>query len=182
MTPLALLTLASTTLAADALQSLGLGLGSGEAIVNKIATICRPRYHIASMSNITLSGARYNKERDIAYVRPPYRNMLGNTLHGESIVTTRFLSLSSIPSTEEATTIAKDKSKKWMHALSLDPIIHMNTNDVYASVIGSTDFPYVDSIKSDQTINSGINKRTCFCETNCSVVINAVQVLPVPSP
>ena len=34
--------------------------------------------------------------------------------------------------------------KKWMHALSLEPIVHMSKSDVSAEPEGTTECPYVE--------------------------------------
>jgi hypothetical protein len=39
---------------------------------------------------------------------------------------------------------SKDKNKKWLHALSVEPIVHMSKEDLLAEPTGTTDCPYVE--------------------------------------
>lgn len=50
---------------------------------------------------------------------------------------TRFIGLGKVST-------SKDKMKKWMHALSLEPIVHMSKADVSAEPEGTTECPYVE--------------------------------------
>ena len=50
---------------------------------------------------------------------------------------TRFIGLGKVST-------SKDKTKKWMHALSLEPIVHMSKADVSAEPEGTTECPYVE--------------------------------------
>lgn len=93
-------------------------LGASSSMVATAATIFRPRYHF--------SNARF------FFQRSPYRN---THVSGLSPVT-RFVSLAMINT-------SKDKHMKWLHALSLEPIVYMATKDLVDEPEGTTDSPYV---------------------------------------
>jgi len=94
-------------------------LGLGSPLVVNVATLVRPRYHFSS-------GRCF-------FQRSPYRNAL---MPSSSSVVTRFIGLG--PVTEN-----KEKDKKWLHALSLEPIVYMSARDLGEEPIGTTDSPYV---------------------------------------
>ncbi|CAN0158956.1 unnamed protein product, partial [Ectocarpus fasciculatus] len=70
------------------------------------------------------------------FQRPPYRN------YGSSgcIHTTRFISLGELAAGSAA---PKDKTKKWVHALNLEPIAFMKKDDLSKRSADTTDCPYV---------------------------------------
>ena len=60
-----------------------------------------------------------------------------HTTHtGQPSPCTRFIGLGSVSS-------SKEKNKKWLHALSLEPIVHMSRADLMQIPVGTTDCPYV---------------------------------------
>ena len=61
---------------------------------------------------------------------------------------TRFISLGKVST-------SKDKTKKWLHALSLEPIVHMSKADVSAEPEGTTECPYVEVGSTVQPSSSG---------------------------
>ena len=56
---------------------------------------------------------------------------------GQPSPCTRFIGLGKVST-------SKDKNKKWLHALSLEPIVHMSKEDLTAIPLGTTDCPYVE--------------------------------------
>ena len=106
-------------------------MGLGSAVVADVATIVRPRYH-------------FSAARNVFFQRSPYRNadlaLSGaSSSYGPPPSTapcTRFISLAGVSQ-------SKDKDKKWLHALSLDPIVYMSAADVAVEPPGTTDSPYV---------------------------------------
>lgn len=101
-------------------DSIPIGVGTTE--VSDFATIVRPRYHICS-------------GYDAFYQRPPFKFETKK----EISTCCRFISLAGVNDT-------KDKTRKWMHALSLAPITHMSSseiNELDSSVIANVDCPYV---------------------------------------
>lgn len=104
----------------ELLISSGISFGPSSKFIADMSMLFIPRYHFAIGKNIY-------------FQRPPYTNT------GPSGVThpsTRFIGLAKVSE-------LKDKEKKYLHALSLTPIIHMSNHDVAEIPIGSTDCPYV---------------------------------------
>ena len=56
---------------------------------------------------------------------------------GQISPSTRFIGIGKI-------SISKDKNKKWLHALSLEPIVHMTKEEICAELPSTTDCPYVE--------------------------------------
>ena len=56
---------------------------------------------------------------------------------GQLSPTTRFIGMGKV-------TTSKDKNKKWLHALSLEPIVHMTKEEISAELPSTTDCPYVE--------------------------------------
>lgn len=122
----------------ELLKQSGAGVGIGSPIATQIANICKPRYHIGC-------------GRNAFFQRSPYKNVDPDASDHTSMFRfpcTRFVSLASISD-------SKDKNKKWLHALSLEPIIHMTTADITEQPANTTDNPYV-SINS-KTLSSRPN-------------------------
>jgi RNA recognition motif-containing protein len=120
----------------ELLKSSGVGLGVGSKSVESFTTALRPRYHIAV-------------GRNMFFQRSPYKNISGS--QGQQSPVTRFIGLSKVSN-------SKEKNKKWLHALSIDPIIYMSNNDVADEPIGTTDRPYVEIGKSKDNYNNNNNK------------------------
>ena len=95
-------------------------LGLGSPLVSNVAVLVRPRYH-------------FSVGRGAFFQRSPYRNV---TDPPNVSPVTRFIGLAPVSG-------SKDKNKKWLHALSLDPIVYMNNKDLADEPLGSTDCPYV---------------------------------------
>lgn len=103
--------------------NIGIGVGSREA--SAFAMLVRPRYHF-----VTGMGSFYQ--------RSPYSIPTGRVIGALGINTsTRLLSIGQVSST-------KEKSKKWLHALSIRPIIHLSAAELLETPPGTTDCPYVD--------------------------------------
>ncbi|CAM9931391.1 unnamed protein product [Ectocarpus sp. 6 AP-2014] len=94
----------------------------GSEAVAKLAVAVKPRYHFAASE-----GAFFQ--------RPPYRN------YGSSgcMHTTRFISLGELAAGSAA---PKDKTKKWVHALNLEPIAFMKKDELSKRSADTTDCPY----------------------------------------
>jgi RNA recognition motif-containing protein len=103
----------------DTLKNMG-GMGSGSKSVAEFAAKVIPRYHFAA-----------DKSHNIFYQRPPYSNQTG-----AGVVPTRFISLASVSD-------SKDKDKKWLHALSLEPIIYLSAAALTEVPAGTTDCPFI---------------------------------------
>lgn len=102
--------------------NIGIGVGSREA--SAFAMLVRPRYHF-----VTGMGSFYQ--------RSPYSIPVAGVIGALGINTsTRLLSMGQVSS-------SKDKSKKWLHALSIRPIIHLSAAELLETPPGTTDCPYV---------------------------------------
>ena len=95
-------------------------LGLGSPLVSNVAVLVRPRYH-------------FSVGRGAFFQRSPYRNV---TDPPNVSPVTRFIGLAPVSG-------SKDKNKKWLHALSLDPIVYLDNKDLADESIGTTDSPYV---------------------------------------
>ena len=104
------------------LKGLGIGLGIGSSSIATFATKARPRYHFAS-------------GRNAFFQRSPYRNECSS--NGTPSPCTRFIGLGIVSD-------SKEKDKRWMHALSLEPIVYMNIAEIAECPPGTTDRPYVE--------------------------------------
>ena len=131
----------------DSLRSLQVGLGSGVASAGVCAMSVLPRYHV--------SGGDVHK--NIFYQRPPYIN--SNTGHVAAPVT-RFVSLAHIGTVPAVG--ADAKSVKYVHALSLEPIVHMTNSAICEIPLGSTECPYASGAKTNQCNNDLYRKRSGF--------------------
>ena len=109
-----------------ALRSTGVGLGIGSQEVASFALSVRARYHFAG-------------SRGSFYQRPLYCNPVCVGANGQPQLSpcTRFIGLGCVSS-------SKDKDKKWLHALSLEPIVNMQVEDVCAVPVGATECPYAE--------------------------------------
>lgn len=153
----------------NALQELGLGLGSGDELTSKLAAITRPRYHFTALPTSELyamvndsdkkEGSNPKYARNVFYQRPPYRNCIGNSTTVSQSIATRFLSIASVPNSN--VTGKQPTTAKWMHALNIDPIIHMTSNELYnLSGQGITDCPYTDIVNdTNKTHKASSNTR-----------------------
>lgn len=115
------------------LQSLGVGIGTGNRDATSLAVLLKPRYHFVI-------------GRNVFYQRSPYRN---NNSSGKNYPCTRMVALSQVND------ISKDKTRKWLHALSLEPMTSMSDADLLQESIGTTDCPYAD-IGPDTLSSTGI--------------------------
>ncbi len=105
----------------DFLEFVNSGLNSIHSSLNvaKFATLVRPRYHIIS-------------SHGIFYQRPPYVN---HCVDNKPRLFSRLIAIAPVSN-------SKEKSKKWMHALSLNPIIYMKVAEIEESPAEFTVFPY----------------------------------------
>jgi RNA recognition motif-containing protein len=106
------------------LRANGVGLGVGNQAIADLTGVVKPRYHFAS-------------GRGCFYQRPPYRSVGGGPV-------TRFVALSPVSE-------LKGKSKKWLHALSIEPISRMSDTDIFNVPAGSTPNPFVDVLSSNSS-------------------------------
>ena len=54
---------------------------------------------------------------------------------------------------------SKEKNKKWLHAISVEPIVHMSKEDLLAEPAGTTDCPYVEVGVSVRSLNANSNSN-----------------------
>ena len=111
----------------EGLRSLNVGLGSGSAGVAKCASTVLPRYHA--------SGGDASK--NVFYQRAPYVNASSGHV---TVPATRFVSLAHVGATPVPG--ANAKTAKYIHALSLEPIVHMTDAAICEVPTGVTDCPY----------------------------------------
>lgn len=104
----------------DTLRS-SVGIGVGSQLAATLATTVLPRYH-------------FSGKRGLFYQRAPYRNRH----HSQATCPcTRFIALAPVSS-------SKEKSLKWIHALSLEPITHMSNAEIADEPDDTTDNPYIE--------------------------------------
>jgi len=103
-----------------------IGIGSGSRAAASFAMVVKPRYHFVSGMGCF-------------YQRNPYRIPLPDlsNLPLGANSSTRLLSIDQVSA-------SKEKNKKWLHALSIRPIIHLSAAELAEVPAGSTDCPYVD--------------------------------------
>ncbi|KAH8057908.1 DNA binding protein [Aureococcus anophagefferens] len=94
----------------------------GDDRVAEAAVACRPRYHFAGTHGAF-------------WARAPYRNARDPPAHRKSHVT-RFVALGQAAK-------SKDKRRKWLHAVDVDPIPYCALAALAAEPAGCTDSPYV---------------------------------------
>ena len=94
----------------------------GSDRVAEAAVACRPRYHFAGTHGAF-------------WARAPYRNARDPPAHRKSHVT-RFVALGQAAK-------SKDKRRKWLHAVDVDPIPYCALAALAAEPAGCTDSPYV---------------------------------------
>eukprot|EP01038_Epipyxis_sp_PR26KG_P007785 gene7785-10575_t len=99
------------------LKNSPIGIGSGSKLTALYALLVRPRYHFVSGKNEF-------------YQRSPYKNAPVSPC-------TRLISIDKVSE-------RKEKNKKWLHAISINPIIHMKVEDVTVIPNGTTENPYID--------------------------------------
>lgn len=104
----------------ELLISSNVSFGPSSPDVSSLAMLVRPRYHFA-----------IGKEQ--YFQRPPYVNKV---VDDKPTPCSRFIGLAAVNE-------SKEKDKKWLHALSLQPITHMSKEDVLEVPIGSTECPYI---------------------------------------
>jgi RNA recognition motif-containing protein len=102
------------------LTSSSIGIGSGAKEAADFSVLVRPRYHF-----VAGQGAFFQ--------RSPYRHSSGSGEEGFA----RLLAVDEVSA-------SKDKGHKWMHALSISPIINMSSAELADCPAGTTDCPYVD--------------------------------------
>lgn len=83
----------------------------------------KPRYH-------------FSASKGCFYQRPPYRNYL-NLNSDQPQPFTRFIGLGKVSN-------SKDKDKKWLHALSLEPLKNIDRDEFSTTPAGTTDCPYAE--------------------------------------
>lgn len=113
--------------------------GMGSAAVASAATVVKPRYHFSCARNVFFQRSPYRNDTDAAMAAAA--SAAGTSNYGPQSSSaaapcTRFISLAGVSQ-------SKDKDKKWLHALSLEPIVYMSAADVAAEPPGTTDCPYV---------------------------------------
>lgn len=105
-------------------RATNIGIGAGSKAASSFAMLTRPRYHFVA-------------GQKVFYQRSPYRNLLlGNSTVGSNAFT-RLLSIDQVST-------SKEKTKKWLHALSVRPIILLSAAELADVPAGTTDCPYID--------------------------------------
>ena len=116
-------------------KATNIGIGAGNKIASNFAMLVRPRYHFVSGMGVF-------------YQRSPYRNpLLSNGHPGNAF--TRLLAIDQVSG-------SKDKTKKWLHALSVRPIIHLSAAELVEVPASTTDCPYADI---GTTVTAPMNKN-----------------------
>ena len=110
----------------DFLKENHISISRGSALISECAEMLRPRYHFAGNG-------------DIFYQRSPY----SNNVDGMISPVTRFISLASVSE-------SKEKSKKYLHALALEPISNLSNDDIQQKPDNTTENPYVKVSTSSQ--------------------------------
>jgi RNA recognition motif-containing protein len=105
-------------------KTTNIGIGAGSKAAANFAMLTRPRYHF-------VSGMK------VFYQRSPYRNPVMMNTAGGSNGFTRLLAVDQVST-------SKEKTKKWLHALSVRPIIHLSAAELADIPAGATDCPYMD--------------------------------------
>ena len=123
----------------ELLISSGVSFGHSSKLIADVAMSFLPRYHFAIGKNIY-------------FQRPPYTNHHRTLQSADtSPPCTRFVGLGQVSE-------SKDREKKYLHALSLLPIIHMSAADLTDTPLGSTDCPYVpiSTLSKSNTATRGV--------------------------
>jgi len=137
------------------LGELGVGVSEGEEVVGRIASSLCPRYHLTSA------------QKEIFYTRPPYYCHL----MGSKVRFTRFVSVGRVNSEP------KVKSKKWVYALNLDPVITMSDQALEQPLEGATGCPYLlSSIPNNG--NNMVNNIGPHQMVNFNQNISSSSILP----
>lgn len=103
----------------DFLKENQVSISRGSTLVSDCVEMLRPRYHFAGNG-------------DIYYQRAPYTN----NIDGMISPVTRFISLATVSD-------SKEKSKKYLHALALEPISNLSNDDIQQKPDNTTENPYV---------------------------------------
>jgi len=93
----------------------------GSSTVADLAVVLRPRYHFAARPGLF-------------FQRPPYKNHATKPKTKLSHIT-RFVSLASVSD-------SKEKSKKWLHAISIEPLPYMTLAALVDEPADVTESPY----------------------------------------
>ncbi|EWM24593.1 cwf19-like protein 1 [Nannochloropsis gaditana] len=139
--------------------------GTGSSTVADLAVVLRPRYHFAARPGIY-------------FQRPPYKNHASKPKSKLSHVT-RFLSLAPA-------SVAKEKARKWLHAISIEPIPYMTLAALVDEPADVTESPYsvfrTAGMASHKWEGSGgqgeAGRRTCppaSLPTTCNVVSRTME-------
>ncbi len=106
------------------MAELGVHLSAvGSDAVAATAAATKPRYHFAGTHGVF-------------FQRPPYRNHPQPPAQRRSHVT-RFIGLGRAAAT-------KDKARKWLHAIEIEPIPYMDRASLIAEPAGCTDSPFLE--------------------------------------
>eukprot|EP00598_Pedospumella_elongata_P007747 CAMPEP_0184985492 /NCGR_PEP_ID=MMETSP1098-20130426/14143_1 /TAXON_ID=89044 /ORGANISM="Spumella elongata, Strain CCAP 955/1" /LENGTH=898 /DNA_ID=CAMNT_0027509581 /DNA_START=8 /DNA_END=2704 /DNA_ORIENTATION=- len=123
-------------------RATNIGIGSGSRSAASFAMAVKPRYHFVSGVGCF-------------YQRTPYKIPLPadmSLLPTGSNTSTRLLAIDQVSA-------SKEKSKKWLHALSIRPIIHLSAAELAEIPAGSTDCPYVDIGTPSGLVTAAGNKN-----------------------
>jgi len=137
----------------------------GSYDIAEFATLARPRYHVAASSN-AISFQHFTSL--------PFRNVaqgVGTEMHNsimQSLHVSRFISLGCVISPAEAK--QHGKSRKFLHALGILPIMTMNQVELNQEPNDTVNNPYTDEAYSKDALNSnqGNSKQTHYGTNNKS--------------
>lgn len=107
----------------------------GTAAPRLAAEACRARYH-------------FSASHDIYWVRQPYR-----LIEGLGPGTTRFVALAKAA-------FSKEKAKKWLHAIDIEPIPYCDGPTLKAEPIGTTDSPWTTNARPQDWIERSVDRST----------------------
>ena len=147
----------------ELLLSSGISLGPSSPTVSDYAVLVKPRYHFATGKNVY-------------FQRPPYTNTNNNQYESSNkkYPCTRFIGLAQISE-------SKEKEKKYIHALSLTPIIHMNDTELSEVPIGATDCPYVPITSTKQPAKRSRAEEPPLEQVRKQGRFDSIDTSPVPS-
>ena len=103
----------------------GASISIGSQSCTTLAVTVKPRYHFVG-------------KRNAFFQRSPYKNTTpASAANGFVVPPTRLIALAKVSA-------SKDKNKKWVHALSLEPLTHLGKAELGIIPDGTTECPYVE--------------------------------------
>ena len=132
-------------------RATNIGIGAGSKAVASFACLVQPRYHFVSGVGSYFQRSPYSNKP-----KASSSGVISNSSSSSSSSSsfTRLTSLDSVST-------SKDKAKKWMHALSINPIINLSNAELYELPPGTTECPYIETgvAISNSTSNTSAGDR-----------------------